>query len=55
MAEESTPDFGIEEKDDEEELGDFVRGESDNDDSGDGKRKKFKKDGIGSSRKRDKH
>ncbi|KAL7186478.1 hypothetical protein ACSBR2_028263 [Camellia fascicularis] len=47
MAEESTLDFGIEEKDDREELGDFVRGESDYDDFGDGKRKKFEKDGIG--------
>ncbi|KAL7216970.1 hypothetical protein ACSBR1_028825 [Camellia fascicularis] len=46
MAEESTLDFGIEEKDDREELGDFVRGESDYDDFGDGKRKKFEKDAL---------
>ncbi|KAI8021251.1 hypothetical protein LOK49_LG03G01395 [Camellia lanceoleosa] len=43
-AEESTPAFGIGEEDDGEELGDFVRGESDYDDFGDGKRKKFEKD-----------
>ncbi|KAI8021142.1 Exocyst complex component SEC3A [Camellia lanceoleosa] len=46
-AEESTPDFGIGEEDDGEELGDFVRGESDYDDFGDGKRKKFEKDDLG--------
>ncbi|KAI8006565.1 hypothetical protein LOK49_LG07G01216 [Camellia lanceoleosa] len=53
-AEESTPAFGIGEEDNGEELGDFVRRESDYDDFGDGKRKKFEKDGIG-SKKRDKH
>ncbi|THG19469.1 hypothetical protein TEA_007194 [Camellia sinensis var. sinensis] len=44
--EESTPDFGIEDEDDGEELGDFLRGESDYDDFGDGKRKKFEKDEL---------
>ncbi|KAL7166764.1 hypothetical protein ACSBR2_037442 [Camellia fascicularis] len=53
-AEESTPDFGIGEEDDGEEFGDFVRGESDYDGSGGGKRKKFEKDGSGGSRKREK-
>ncbi|KAI7993654.1 Phosphatidylinositol 4-kinase alpha 1 [Camellia lanceoleosa] len=33
MAEESTPNFGIGKEDDGEELGDFVRGESDYDDA----------------------
>ncbi|CAL5443347.1 unnamed protein product [Camellia sinensis] len=54
MVEESTLDFGIGEEGDGEELGDFMRGELDYDDSRDGKRKKFEKDGIGSSRKREK-
>ncbi|KAI8014796.1 hypothetical protein LOK49_LG05G00892 [Camellia lanceoleosa] len=54
-AKESTPDFGIKEEDDKKELGDFVREESDYDDFKDGKRKKFEKDGIGGSRKRDRH
>ncbi|KAI7989835.1 hypothetical protein LOK49_LG13G01152 [Camellia lanceoleosa] len=53
-AEKSTHDFGIREEDDREELGDFVRGKSDYDDSGNGKTKKFEKDGIGSSKKREK-
>ncbi|KAI7999407.1 hypothetical protein LOK49_LG09G01028 [Camellia lanceoleosa] len=46
MVEGSTPDFGIGEEDDGEELGDFVRGESDYDDFRDGKRKKFEKDEL---------
>ncbi|KAI7988983.1 hypothetical protein LOK49_LG13G00223 [Camellia lanceoleosa] len=46
--------FGIGEEGDGKELGDFVRGELDYDDSRDGKRKKFEKDGIGSSKKREK-
>ncbi|CAL5360819.1 unnamed protein product [Camellia sinensis] len=54
MAEESTLDFGIREEGDGGELGDFVRGELDYDDSRDGKRKKFEIDGIGSNRKREK-
>ncbi|KAL7224144.1 hypothetical protein ACSBR1_025580 [Camellia fascicularis] len=47
--EESIPDFGIGKEDDGEEFGDFVRGESDYDDSRDGKRKKFEKDATPSS------
>ncbi|XP_028096991.1 uncharacterized protein LOC114296855 [Camellia sinensis] len=54
MAEKGTLDFGIGKEDDREELRDFVRKKSEYDDSRDGKRKKFEKDGIGSSRKREK-
>ncbi|GMQ05454.1 hypothetical protein CsSME_00050476 [Camellia sinensis var. sinensis] len=54
MAEKGTLDFGIGKEDDREELRDFVREKSEYDDSRDGKRKKFEKDGIGSSRKREK-